>query len=57
VNTQNIKYLSFPVPFEYHKQLKALALLRGITYKELVLILTKEFVQREENQIILAKLN
>jgi hypothetical protein len=56
VKVQNIKYLSFPVPAEFHKQLKTLALLKGITYKALVLRLTQDYVQREENQTILAKL-
>lgn len=53
MNTQNIKFLSFPVPTEYHTQLKVLASLRGITYKALVLELTKGYLEREENQKIL----
>jgi predicted DNA-binding protein len=53
MKVQDIKYLSFPVPTDFHKSLKTLASSQGKTYKGLLMELIQEYMQKEENQRIL----
>jgi predicted DNA-binding protein len=53
MKVQDIKYLSFPVPTDFHKSLKTLASSQGKTYKGLLVELVEEYMRKEENQKIL----
>lgn len=50
---QEIKFMTLPVPQDFHKKFKTLASFRGKTFKALFLELANEYFQKPENQKIL----
>lgn len=56
MNAQDIKYFSFPLPENVHKQLKIVTSVNGLTFRDLFRELANEYLKREENQKILIAL-
>lgn len=50
---QKIKFITIPIPMDFHRKFKAIASIRGKTFKALFLELAHEYFEREENRKIL----
>jgi len=56
MNTQDIKYFSFPLPENTHRQLKVVVSANGLTFRDLFAELVQGYLNQEKNQKILAVL-
>ena len=50
---EKVKFVTIPVPLDFHRKFKALASIRGKTFKNLFFELGNEYFQRPENKKIL----
>jgi len=56
MKAQDIKYFSFPLSEDIHKQVKVVVSANGLTLRNLFEALTLEYLGREENKKILVGL-